>query len=59
MILNPRGGVSRTVPAPRFGSQGGYLPGSGHPVRVFDTVDVRYLLEDMFAKLRRFGRTQA
>ena len=59
VILNPRGGVSRTVPAPRFGSQGGYLPGSGHPVRVFDTVDVRYLLEDMFAKLRRFGRTQA
>ncbi|GAB2585089.1 nucleoside hydrolase [Microlunatus antarcticus] len=59
VILNPRGGVSRTVPAPRFGSQGGYLPGSGHPVRVFDTVDVRYLLEDMFAKLCRFGRTQA
>jgi purine nucleosidase len=58
VILNPRGGVSRTVPAPRFGSQGGYLPGSGHPVRVFDTVDVRYLLEDMFAKLRRFGRDQ-
>jgi hypothetical protein len=25
---------------------------------VFDTVDVRYLLEDMFAKLRRFGRDQ-
>ncbi|GAA3569125.1 hypothetical protein GCM10022197_26720 [Microlunatus spumicola] len=59
VVLNPRGGVSRTVPAPRFGSQGGYLPGSGHPVRVFDSVDVRYLLEDMFAKLRKFGRTQA
>lgn len=58
LVLNPRGGVSRTVPAPRFGVDGGYLPGSGHPVKVFETVDVRYLLEDMFAKIRRFGRQQ-
>ena len=56
LILNPRGGVSRTIPAPRFGAEGGYLPGSGHPVKVFDTVDIRYLLEDMFAKIRKFGR---
>lgn len=56
LVLNPRGGVSRTVPSPRFGAEGGYLPGSGHPVKVFDTVDVRYLLEDMFAKIRKFGR---
>jgi purine nucleosidase len=59
VILNPRGGVSRTVPAPRFGAEGGYLPGSGHPIKVFDTVDVRYLLEDMFAKIRKFGREHA
>jgi purine nucleosidase len=58
LILNPRGGVSRTIPAPRFSREGGYLPGSGHPIRVFETVDVRYLLEDMFAKIRRFGRQQ-
>ena len=56
LILNPRGGVFRTIPAPRFGREGGYLPGSGHPIRVYETVDVRYLLEDMFAKIRRFGR---
>jgi purine nucleosidase len=56
LVLNPRGGVSRTIPAPRFSREGGYLPGSGHPVRVFDAVDIRYLLEDMFAKIRRFGR---
>ena len=56
LILNPRGGVFRTVPAPRFSAEGGYLPGSGHPVRAYDTVDVRYLLEDMFAKIRKFGR---
>ena len=58
LVLNPRGGVSRTVPAPRFGVDGGYLPGAGHPVKVFDAVDVRYLLEDMFAKIRRFGREE-
>lgn len=59
VILNPRGGVFRTIPAPRFSAEGGYLPGAGHPIRVYDTVDVRYLLEDMFAKIRRFGRQQS
>jgi purine nucleosidase len=58
LILNPHGGVFRTIPAPRFGRDGGYLPGSGHPIRVAETVDIRYLLEDMFAKIRRFGRQQ-
>ena len=58
LILNPRGGVFRTIPAPRFSLEGGYLPGSGHPIRVYETVDVRYLLEDMFAKIRGFGRDQ-
>src|SRR4051794_40348423 len=59
LILNPRGGVFRTIPAPRFSLEGGSLPGSGHPIRVCETVDVRYLLEDMFAKIRRFGRDHA
>ena len=56
LILNPRGGSFRTIPAPRFNGEGGYLPGSGHPVRVCESVDVRFLLEDMFAKIRKFGR---
>jgi inosine-uridine nucleoside N-ribohydrolase len=56
LLLFPRGGTFRTVPAPRFGREGHYLPGSGHPVRVVESVDVRFLLEDMFAKIRRFGR---
>jgi len=46
------------VPAPRFGQEGHYLPGSGHPIRLVEAVDVRFLLEDMFAKIRRFGRHQ-
>lgn len=56
LMLFSRGGTFRTVPAPRFGTEGHYLPGSGHPVRVYESVDVRFLLEDMFAKIRRFSR---
>jgi purine nucleosidase len=59
LLLFPRGGNFRTVPAPRFGREGHYLPGSGHPVRVVESVDVRFLLEDMFAKIRQFGRARA
>jgi purine nucleosidase len=58
LMLYPRGGQFRVVPAPRFGREGHYLPGSGHPIRVVEAVDVRFLLEDMFAKIRRFGRQQ-
>jgi purine nucleosidase len=56
LMLYPRGGNFRTTPAPRFGQEGHYLPGSGHPIRVVESVDVRFLLEDMFAKIRKFGR---
>jgi inosine-uridine nucleoside N-ribohydrolase len=56
LMLYPRGGQFRIIPAPRFGAEGHYLPGSGHPIRLVESVDVRFLLEDMFAKLRRFGR---
>ncbi|GAA1656012.1 nucleoside hydrolase [Actinoplanes couchii] len=56
LLLYPRGGQFRTVPAPRFGAEGHYLPGTGNPIRLVETVDVRFLLEDMFAKIRRFGR---
>jgi purine nucleosidase len=56
LMVYPRGGNFRIVPAPRFGQEGHYLPGSGHPIRVVESVDVRFLLEDMFAKIRKFGR---
>lgn len=56
LMLYPHSGRFRTVPAPRFSADGHYLSGSGHPVQVCESVDVRFLLEDMFAKLRRFGR---
>ena len=56
LMLYPQGGTFRIVPAPRFGAEGHYLPGAGHPIRVCDSVDVRFLLEDMFAKNRKFAR---
>lgn len=56
LMLYPACGNYRTVPAPRFGAEGHYVPGSQHPIRVYESVDVRFLLEDMFAKIRRFGR---
>ena len=56
LMLFPRGGSFRTIRAPRFGSEGHYVPGSGHPIRVCESVDVRFLLEDMFAKIRKFAR---
>jgi purine nucleosidase len=59
LMLYPRGGQFRIIPAPRFGAEGHYLPGSGHPIRLVESVDVRFLLEDMFAKIRRFGRSRA
>jgi purine nucleosidase len=59
LMLYPRGGNFRVVPAPRFGQEGHYLPGAGHPIRVVESVDVRFLLEDMFSKIRKFGRDSA
>jgi purine nucleosidase len=59
LLLYPRGGNFRVMPAPRFGQEGHYLPGSGHPIRVVESVDIRFLLEDMFAKIRKFGRESA
>ncbi|WP_253745147.1 nucleoside hydrolase [Nonomuraea thailandensis] len=56
LMLWPQSGNLRVTPAPRFGADGAYLPGSGHPVRVCEEIDVRFLLEDMFAKIRAFGR---
>ena len=59
LMLYPRGGNFRVLPSPRFGQEGHYLPGAGHPIRVVESIDVRFLLEDMFAKIRKFGRDRS
>ncbi|GAA4426978.1 nucleoside hydrolase [Georgenia halophila] len=58
LMLNPAAGIYRPVAAPTFSSEGGYLPGGKHTVRVYEQLDTRYLLEDFFAKLRRFAAHQ-
>jgi inosine-uridine nucleoside N-ribohydrolase len=55
LMLYPSGADFRVRPAPRFGVDGWYLPGTNNPIRVCEQVDVRFLLEDMFAKIRRFA----
>ena len=55
LLLYPQSGVFRTVPAPRFGPRGTTCRARAIPCRSVESVDVRFLLEDMFAKLRRFG----
>jgi len=58
LMLYPHSGNFRVRPAPRFGVDGWYLPGTDNPIHVCEEVDVRFLLEDMFAKIRRFARRQ-
>jgi len=59
LMLYPGSGNFRIRPAPRFGAEGHHVPGSGHPIRVCEAVDTRFLLEDMFAKINRFARKGA
>ena len=59
LMLYPRGGTFRIRPSARFDSEGHYVKGAGHPVRVFETVDARFILTDLFAKLRRFAKENA
>ncbi|WP_210204405.1 nucleoside hydrolase [Devosia submarina] len=57
VILNPMGGVSEWRPAPEFSPQMHYIHnGQNRPIKVYDTIDVRYILEDFYAKLARFHR---
>ena len=46
-------------PAPEFDAQMHYLhTGRNRPIRVYETIDSRFILEDFFAKLARFARQQ-
>jgi inosine-uridine nucleoside N-ribohydrolase len=59
LMLYPGGGAFRTQPSPRFGVEGHHLPGAGNPIRVCESIDVRFLLEDMFIKINNFARSSA
>jgi len=56
-IMNPRGALWSHRPAPRFTPDAEMEPvdASRRLIQVCESIDVRWLLEDMFAKLRRFA----
>jgi purine nucleosidase len=55
-VMNPRGGVWRRFPAPLYDQDGQMVdPGPGRrEIPVCESMDIRWLLEDMFAKLNKF-----
>lgn len=55
LMLYPNSGNFRVRPAPRFGVEGHHLPGTGNPIKVCESIDSRFLLEDMFAKINKFA----
>lgn len=49
---DPASSAYAQLPRPRIGPDGGYVPRSdGHPIRVYSGLDVRLMLEDLYAKL--------
>jgi purine nucleosidase len=60
VMINPECGSFVERPAPTFTADGGYDFGVSHrPIRVYETIDTRFLFEDFFAKLRRFAAGSA
>jgi purine nucleosidase len=63
LMMSPTSGRFRLRTPVRFTAEGGHVPATsarspasgGRPVRVYESVDARFFLEDLFAKLRRFA----
>lgn len=58
VIMSPQSGRWSWQPAPEFDPQTGDLrhTGRNRPIRVYETFDARFLLEDFYAKLAQFAR---
>lgn len=59
-VMNPRGAVWRSFPAPLYNDEGRMLdPEPGRrEIAVCDSMDIRWLMEDMFHKFRHFHETR-
>ncbi|GII76999.1 hypothetical protein Sru01_19810 [Sphaerisporangium rufum] len=58
VIINPQAGRYVERPAMGFNYDGGYDATARYrPIRVYETIDSRFMLEDFFAKLRQFARS--
>lgn len=54
---DPASSTYRTLGCPEIDEQGEYVRGSaGRPIRVYDRLDLRLVLEDLYAKLARLAR---
>ena len=59
VIMYPDCGRWEMRPAPEFSDGMYYLhTGRNRPIRVYETVDARFILEDFFAKLAAFAQRQ-
>jgi purine nucleosidase len=59
VMMNPNGGRWALRPAPRFATDMSYVDApENRPIRVYDSVDTRFILEDFFAKLQAFHRSK-
>ena len=57
VMMYPECGDSEWVPGPEYNELMNYVhTGRNRPVRLYHSVDQRFILEDMFAKLARFAR---
>ena len=57
VMMYPGCGQYTSRPAPEFDGGMGYVHTGNHrAIRVYDTVDARFVLEDFYAKLNRFSR---
>ncbi len=59
-ILYPDCGTWSEIPAPVFGDDMRYIHGiTNRPIRVYECVDARFILEDFYAKLEDFANSQS
>jgi inosine-uridine nucleoside N-ribohydrolase len=57
LMMNPQGGQWTARPAPRFADDMAYIDAEDNrSIRVYGSVDTRFILEDFFAKLQAFNR---
>ena len=56
--MAPNAGQWSWQPAPEYDVRSGdaFVTGLNRPIKVYDTFDMRFLMEDFYAKLARFAR---
>ena len=56
-MMYPECGEFEWVPGPEYNDDMSYAhTGRNRPIKLYQNVDQRFILEDMFAKLARFAR---